>query len=399
MTASIFIAIIFMIIGITYLVNPDFTVQIYQAASTQVVGYISSGEILIRNSPTPQSEGIKTTLTNTDVPELSTTDLPTTTSTPSQTSTLTLTATSTDVPEDTPTPTLAVTPTSTPQGGGYGQIAFVSARTGRPQIWIVNIDGSGLRQITTTPSGACQPDWSPDGSQIVFTSPCEFNRETYLGSSLFIIDVDGNNMVPLPNQGIGNFDPAWSPDGTKILFSALKTADRPQIWILDLETGEIQILSEGLNRDLQPTWSSDGSHIIFVSLRQGPYQIWTMDPDGSNQERFSVSGDLKNTNPVLSPNGQTLVFTQSEGLGSFPGLVGVSYPDGAANEFDLYTSFGVGPMKEADFSPDGFWIVFKSWPEEAVHNIWLMTPNGAERTQITFDSAQDFDPVWRPISP
>jgi len=397
-TVIIVIVLIALGTGISYLVDPNLTIQTYQAASTQVVSFVSSGEILIRNIPTTQNEAVEATLSDTDVPELQTTDLPSASSTPRKTSTPTPTPTSTEIPEDTLTPTLAVTPTSTPQGGGYGQIAFVSARSGQAQIWIVNVDGTGLKQISTTPSGACQPDWSPDGSRIVFTSPCKYNRETYLGSGLFIIDVDGNNMVSLPIQGIGSFDPAWSPDGSKILFSALKTADRPQIWITDLETGEFQILSVDLNRDLQPTWAPDGSHILFVSLRQGPYQIWTMAPDGSNQERFSVSGDLKNSNPVLSPSGQLLVFTQSEGLGSFPGLVGVSYPDGAPNEFNLYTSFGAGPMKEADFSPDGFWVAFESWPD-SVHNIWIMTPNGAERTQISFDPIRAFDPVWRPISP
>ena len=50
-------------------------------------------------------------------------------------------------------------------------------------------------------------------------------------------------MISIPSQGIGSFDPDWSPDGTKIVFTALRTADRPQIWILDLETGEVQTLS------------------------------------------------------------------------------------------------------------------------------------------------------------
>jgi Tol biopolymer transport system component len=123
-----------------------------------------------------------------------------------------------------------------------------------------------------------------------------------------------------------------------------------------------------------------------------------MNPDGTSQERFSVSGDLRNTTPVLSPNGQLLVFTQSRGTGSVPRLKGMKFPDGAAQEYFLYTLLG-SPMKEADFSPDGFWLAFESWPDGTNHDIYYMSPNGAELTRLTTDPAFDFDAAWRPLVP
>jgi TolB protein len=233
----------------------------------------------------------------------------------------------------------------------------------------------------------------------VYTSPCSENQETYLSSGLFVVDADGSNMQALPIQGIGNYDPAWSPDGKEIAFTSLRETDRPQIWVTNVETGEAQDLSEDDNRDFQPTWSPDGSEIIFITTRNGPYQIWRMDPDGADQTRFSVSGELKNTHPVLSPNGNLLVFTQSEGAGTIPRLKGVFYPDGATQEFYLYTLRAGLPMRDADFSPDGFWVVFESWPDGEMHDIFIMSPNGAELTQLTMDPAVDFDPTWRPLAP
>jgi Tol biopolymer transport system component len=56
-------------------------------------------------------------------------------------------------------------------------------------------------------------------------------------------------------------------------------------------------------------------------------------------------------------------------------------------------------MRKADYSPDGYWLVLESWPDGVNHDIYIMLPNGAERTQLTFDPALDFDPVWRPILP
>ncbi|MCJ7624321.1 MAG: serine/threonine-protein kinase, partial [Anaerolineaceae bacterium] len=91
---------------------------------------------------------------------------------PSSTFTLTVTD-AVVVLEDTPQPTqtetqapeISPTPQYTPQGGGGGQIAFVSDRSGIPQVYLINIDGTDMTQITNEIDGACQPDWSPDGTK------------------------------------------------------------------------------------------------------------------------------------------------------------------------------------------------------------------------------------------
>jgi Tol biopolymer transport system component len=62
---------------------------------------------------------------------------------------------------------------STAIGGGAGEIAFASNRTGTYQIWLMNSDGTNQRQVTNLKEGACQPAWSPDGQRLVFVSPCD----------------------------------------------------------------------------------------------------------------------------------------------------------------------------------------------------------------------------------
>jgi serine/threonine protein kinase len=407
LTVFILIILVAASVGIAYLVDPAFPVQAYEEVSTLVVSILNGAEPLPITASNPSKTSAPGTITAmaemTGNPILSQSptkeeQLLAETIFPTPTASLTVTPTPTETATDTTTPTSIVNPTPTPIGGGYGQVAFASNRTGLPQIWLVNVDGTGLKQITEIPSGACQPDWSPDGKRLVFISPCKHNLETYIGTGLFLIDGDGSNLESFPIQGVGNYDPAWSPDGKKIAFTALDETERPQIWVRDLETGDVQLLSQELIRDYQPSYSPDGSQIIFVSTRQGPYQVWTMNPDGTNQERYTISGDLKNTNPALSPNGQLLVFTQSQGRGSIPRLKGVKFPDGAAQEFFLFAGPGY-PMKEADFSSDGFWVAVESWPEGENHDIFIMSPNGTELTQLTFDPALDFDPAWRPFSP
>ncbi|MDY6847448.1 MAG: protein kinase, partial [Chloroflexota bacterium] len=103
------------------------------------------------------------------------------------------------------------TPTKTPMGGGVGMIAYVSERTGSPQLWLSNITTGATQQLTHLDEGACQPDWSPSGDRIVFTSPCAGKRSRHAGSSLFILDIEENKIMQLTKSLEGDFDPAWSP--------------------------------------------------------------------------------------------------------------------------------------------------------------------------------------------
>jgi serine/threonine protein kinase len=329
--------------------------------------------------------------------------------TPFSFSTITSSPTVTIPPSPTPSPTIqpTVTPTSpppsltptfepTPQGGGNGQIAFASDRSGTTQIWLLALDGSAFpRMITDIPEGACQPAWSPDGNKLVFTSPCESNQEFYPGSGLFIVNADGSGVMPLPNVPGGDFDPAWSPDGKKIVFTSMRNGGRPRVYVMNLEDNEVELLSAQYSYDRQPAWSRDGQKIAFVTTQKGPVQIWTMNPDGGDQEIFTRSGDKINTHPDWSVDGQLILFTQIEAPGRVPGLAAASYDEGGYNEFRF--DFGPVPIRDPKYSPDGLWLVFESWPEGSKHDIYLMAASGAGRTQLTDSEFFDFDPAWRPI--
>jgi Tol biopolymer transport system component len=318
----------------------------------------------------------------------SNTPLPTFTSTAAETPTVTATAKA----------TIAPTPLATAFGGGQGQIAFASDRTGLAQIWLVNIDGSELRQLTHAQRGACQPSWSPDGARLVYISPCKENQEIYTNTNLFIVDVDGSNTIELPTSSSGDFDPAWSPDGRFIAFTSILTNGRAQIYLMELITQKVQRLSEKYFMDINPSWSADSKQLVFISSRNGPHQIWTMNIDGSNQLRFSTSGDKKNTHPVWAYDGKEVLFTQSI-VGGVPQLMAAYFPTGAMQEYRVYSQAGVTPMREASYSPDATWMAFESWPDGTQHDIYTMRANGDELKQLTFDAGKDFDAVWRPIAP
>ncbi len=390
--------------GGAYLVNPQIPLRLYQIGLEQV-GPLA-GLPVSASSPTP----VSVAFTDTPAPAAPSTDAdtatpepPTPTASPTamleQTATPSEIPTQTNTPSITPTPEPSLSPTITPKGGGFGQIAYVSDVTGIPQIWLMNADGSDQHQLTDIPWGACQPNWSPDGAHFLFVSPCEDNREAYRGSNLYIANADGTNVEQITTTAGGDYDPSWSPDGQQILFTSLRDGNWPKIYLMDFETREVTTLSAAEFRDLQPIWFPDGSHIIFVSTVNGPYQIWTMTLDTREAKRFSASRDLKDTDVTISPDGNVLIFTQSTGPGSLPKLRGAYYPDGAEREFDVYPFHGSIPMREAEFSPDGYWLVLESWPDGIQHDIYLMSPTGAELTQLTNDDALNFDATWRPINP
>lgn len=298
-------------------------------------------------------------------------------------------------------------PTKTPHGGSSGSLAYVSERSGLPQIWEVELNGRRSTQLLALPDGACQPDWSPDGKQIVFTSPCSKKRDRYPGSSLFILDVPSGEVSPLLPSLEGDFDPAWSPDGEWIAYTSLINGQM-QLMKAHVEDLRVIRLSDGRFDDSNPTWSTDGSRLAFVRIRSVG-QIWLMDPDGENSIQFTLSGAIDNSNPEWYPNDRLsdgsgeglLLFSQVLGLGSpSKQLFGMRLEDqGKAEEYPLIRGLQsdyIPLMDNVAASPDGFWLAFDYWYFDVLSDIYMMAFPGGTLIQLTDHPAMDYDPVWRP---
>ncbi|HYU38275.1 MAG TPA: tetratricopeptide repeat protein, partial [Acidimicrobiia bacterium] len=183
--------------------------------------------------------------------------------------------------------------TDTDLGGGLGptwspdgtRIAFQSYV--QPDIYVINVDGTGLRNLTNHPARDLQPAWSPDGSRIAFLSNRDGRPEVY------VMNADGTGPVRLTvnaqsSEGTPRWNPspAWSPDGTKIAFASDRDGD-VEIYVMNADGTGLVRLTFNPGEDGEPSWSPDGRRIAFHRRVLGHAQVFVMNADGSNVTRLT----------------------------------------------------------------------------------------------------------------
>ena len=358
-----------------------------------------------------------------DVPENVRGALPFLYPSPTATSTVTSTAaleptTAPVTPTNTtePTATFTLTPTSiaaslltetpnasaTPIGGGPGQIAFASDRSGIPQIYLNDLTTETVTPVTNMPDGACQPAWSPDGLRLVFVSPCQRRMDVseppLADTALYIINADGSELSALPTVPGGDSEPAWSPDGKRIAFTSLRDGYM-QIYAISLDDESVTRLTD-TSADLptrQPAWSPFNNQIVYAIKRFAAYQIWAMTDTGQGPQQILRSGQLFwDYQPVWSPDGQMISFTERNAEGPvLPWPMSIAYEDrdsSAAARIKISPL----PVENMHYSPDGLWLVFEGRSADENRDIFYADVTGQERVRLTKDPGVDFDPAWRP---
>ncbi len=182
--------------------------------------------------------------------------------------------------------------------------------------WVIKtMDADGDEQGSSyarqlTDSGVCDgaPHWSPDGARITYDSgDCTGDQR-----EVYVMDADGGNPRNLTNNETDDMLAAWSPDSTQLVFSSDRDGNY-EIYVMDADGDEqgarhVRRLTENTAADHAPTWSPDGTQIAFYSERDGNAEVYVMDADGGNPRNLT-NNPTEDWFPRWSPDGSQITFS------------------------------------------------------------------------------------------
>jgi Tol biopolymer transport system component len=319
--------------------------------------------------------------------------------------------------------TLAVAASATPPGKN-GQVAFARYAKGQPggdpsygSIFTIGTDGRGERRVTRPPAGASdtQPDWSADGSRIVFVrefddKPFEVWSVRPNGSDLRRID-PGCPPGVVTDRICEEDAPAWSPDGTRLAFGnpyggleeigGETWIDFFPLAVMDADGSNLRHLTHPQRHqfeDSEPVWSPDGTRMAFRRLNgtatpRGKQAIFVLDLASGAERRVTPWNLNAGDHPDWSPDGRRILFRST--TSDLYGPLYTVRPDGTG--LKQLTRFK--PRTEvlsSSFSPDGKFIVLSRSGRGGLPDLFIMRSDGTRIRQLTRTTRWESAPDWGP---
>ncbi|MBX3597528.1 MAG: Tol-Pal system protein TolB [Rhizobiaceae bacterium] len=212
------------------------------------------------------------------------------------------------------------------------------------RLAIMDQDGANVRYLSKGTTIALTPRFSPTRQEITYMSYESGQPQVYL------LQIETGQRELVGNFPGMTFAPRFSPDGQKVIMSLLRDDGNSNIFAMDLRSRNTTRLTNTNAIDTSPSYSPDGSKVVFTSDRGGQPQIYVMGADGSGQTRISFGGGSYST-PVWSPRGDLIAFTKQVG-GEFQ--IGVMKTDGSGERI-LSSGFAQeGPT----WAPNGRVLMF-----------------------------------------
>lgn len=250
------------------------------------------------------------------------------------------------------------------------------------QLAIMDQDGFNARGITNSNDIVLTPRFSPNKQEITYMS-FEGNEPR-----VYLLQLETGQREVVGNFPGMTFAPRFSPDGQRVIMS-LQQDGNANIYTMDLRSRTTTRLTSTAAIDTSPSYSPDGGQIVFESDRGGRQQLYVMSSGGGGQNRISF-GDGSYSTPVWSPRGDLIAFTKQSG-GKFS--IGVMKPDGSGERI-LTTGFhNEGPT----WAPNGRVLMFFRQNAGAggpqLYSIDLTGYN----EQLVQTKGFASDPAWSPL--
>ncbi len=267
------------------------------------------------------------------------------------------------------------------------RIVFVDESGGKAKrkkrLAIMDQDGAEQRYLSDGSSIVLTPRFSPSRQEITYMSYESGQPQVYL------LQIETGQRELVGNFPGMTFAPRFSPDGQRVIMSLLRDDGNSNIFAMDLRSRTTTRLTNSNSIDTSPSYSPDGSQVVFTSDRGGRAQIYVMGADGSGQTRISF-GDGAYSTPVWSPRGDLIAFTKQSG-GEFQ--IGVMKTDGSGERI-LSTGFAQeGPT----WAPNGRVLMFfREAAGSGGPRLYSIDLTGRNEQAIPTSNFAS-DPAWSPL--
>jgi TolB protein len=253
-----------------------------------------------------------------------------------------------------------------------------------------------LPQLTSGPSSLA---WSPDSRELIFS----------MAGSLWRQRIDSGPAQQLTAAVAYDYQPDWSPDGRWVVYSSYRN-DAVELWLLDLSSGASRALTANGAVNVEPRFSPDGKRIVFVSTQYNRrFHIFVGDLSEAGLANVArLTGETKSDlpryyyspfdheiSPVWSRDGRDIIFVSNRnhiyGTGGFWRMPAI--PGATAKEIHYEeTNWRARP----DVSPDGSRIVYSSYLGRSWHNLWVLPAGGGDAFAIAYGDWDQTNPRWSP---
>jgi Tol biopolymer transport system component len=264
-------------------------------------------------------------------------------------------------------------------------VAFTRSDSSRSNLFIVGVDGEGLRRLTTGKQKDQEPVWSPDGTRILWVQ---------LGIGLRVMATKGDDGSTLISKG-QILGPSWSPDGSRVTFARSRPHgvydDDTDIFVAAADGTAVRRLTKNGRDDFGPLWLPDGDRIVYFGRLGGLDGIIVMNSDGTDKRLVTEFIEGRGAfSGVLSPDGSQIAYTLvSDDLGDFDVYTTILETGESRRLIDMDAS------ADPAWSPDGSRLAFSATNVGAgKYDLFTVSPDGSNVQVVSEQNGDEAGVDW-----
>ncbi|WP_456728440.1 Tol-Pal system beta propeller repeat protein TolB [Bradyrhizobium sp. USDA 3364] len=250
------------------------------------------------------------------------------------------------------------------------------------RLALMDQDGANVRYLTRGSDLVLTPRFSPSTQEITYMEFGQGDPRVYL------LNIETGQREIVGNFPGMSFSPRFSPDGQRVIMS-LQQGGNSNLFVMDLRSKSMTRLTDTPAIDTSPSYAPDGTKLCFESDRGGKPQIYVMPATGGGAQRISF-GDGTYSTPVWSPRGDYIAFTK-QGGGQF--AIGIMKPDGSGERILTSGFHNEGPT----FAPNGRVVMFFRDPGgNSGPSLFTIDVSGRNELRVPTPGFAS-DPAWSPL--